>query len=65
MPTLFRSRLASAQKHPCAFRYSGQIPGCMTNVPLAEIEKTLSFSNTLQRARTRSGFILLINVSVS
>ena len=33
--------------------------------PRAEIEKMLSFSNTLQRATTMSGFTFLINASVS
>src|SRR5207247_310957 len=32
MPTLSRSRLTRAEKHPWALRYAGQIPGWRTNV---------------------------------
>ena len=55
MPTRSRSRFASAQKQPCALRYSGQMPGCSTNVPARAIEKIAGLRMTLQRAITRSG----------
>ena len=65
MPTLFKSFLTKAQKQPCEFRYSGQIPGCMTKVPRAGMENTLSFNNILQRAIMISGLVFRMNSSVS
>ena len=61
MPTRSRSRLTSAQKQPCAFRYSGQMPGCSAKAPTRASEKISGFRMNLQRAMTMSGLTLFRN----
>jgi len=65
MATLSTSSFASAQKQPCALRYSGQVPGCSTKVPCAGRENTAGFNSVLQSARTMSGAHSLMNCSAA
>jgi len=64
-PTLCMSSFASAQKQPWALRYSGQMPGWTTYVPLGGSVKTSFLNMILHAASIRSGATSRINAAVA